>query len=1757
MLYAAFACDPSMYINIRSPIPQHVRMTARVLLLALHCLVFSVFIFAARGDKFCAQRQVSNTSVRLETAQWNPVHDQLFASLTPASECQDMDCGQNKRPLFKNVQGEREEYTCVCVPGLYMKPGTTSCVPCGSGRICIGTDDGRFRCPEHSSLKLKSMPKMREFKTGEMYCLPDPGYRLQSNTFSDYRYRIFTKDGSNDLYVAVGSDRNCLDFEVLNDRNECMCAAGFYRDRQTGLCLQCAAGFFCSGSESVKCTESRTSLPQSSLTEHCNITRCQDGKFWDATSATCLFCPVGSFCRSNSMIPCPAHATTMHIGSDSPELCRCVPGYSWQKADGVPANFVCVWQQNTYLEEYDLQAILPTALDYHDAVSWTFTNPIPPFIGAVVRLDNRKSMLQITAVMQGITHHSHLCDLEEYNGPFSMYNCSLGDVHGTIGNGDASFTLQIFILCYDVLAPHSLSKFVPITATSSATSTQCQSGAVSETNTADLGIPYLFQHHASSTLVRVHVEATEFFELQSFSVDFINDEIQQKIYADISGVVYEYTQGTMTNYHTRDKRSVGFSATCYGAQGAQASETLQAEASFTPAIEFDTSGFEFCIETPSAPDVDIVFVSAHQKTITVKRHTKTVLKWANFSDLELLSDDVTEQQVYSLRPAFESCYDATVKRLTSTVREEIANISRLSRLQLVRQFYPLIDLLQRYDEPENETTLSQNLFDLAEEDLKSGTQSFVDMSIFLETLDDIRIDTPLNLILNTSDEIKNALEKSMLQRLTQGLFSCISIRNETQRFGETIVNVSGRVKNITTNIAGVFVEVVDQPKRKPQRQCFNALTCATAAATPEKTTPRNFKFDHVRQWYLGIGQSRFIAERMIGANKYWAVVNFDRQECPKNAIPQKSGRGCQCKPGFKRANNLKDFSCAPCLKRESCESDHLPVICDVGNSNAVAARCACADGYRFNESSASCVECDEFSLCTRGLASFCGDKMKLSSERDNTCNCLRGYAWNAQTRSCSPCPKGFWCSEGRATPCSTPGMTTKYTHSTHVEDCVCDKGHSRLNASAPCLPCSLGFFKATVGFDECKRCEGSKTTLYVGQTSPDMCVCAHGYLKHSGGDQGAGMQCQLCTERWSVCRHGEQQQCPDDEVPNEGLTRCICALGFFRGHTGKCLPCPRGSFCANEAITPCQQYMTSRPGAYQESDCYCEMRDHVKYKHGNKISCSCRPAFYESVGGCLPCPKNSARLLISGVQTDGDNGCRCLPGFYKSDRDCATCPKGFYCPSTAASQQPVPCPPNSFSIFSQSHTVDGCVPCNNSVTHANGNLAPFAWSPIFCHRSYLPFDLQYTAVENSQKFPLSVFYRESQRARYDVSGSNCLNIDEELTILLKLKVGLKTLNIGDYCSWTYEEEFTQFVTAELLRPENRDIFDRLVAFMTESNFASDLVFDVVFCSFIARLTSSGECSVFRKTTSAHRTIQEVSEMISERLVPETSRGGSVQYSISSESSPAKGLYDMIYRFFVIHDVKSVFDVTKEEIEEHIAPVQIEYGQANVVGLFAVSARGAYLLSMIDDISQHNDVEFEVNVFLQAKTERETNNLCSRPVHFSSAMAAQQQGALDCAASQSLVNSENKASIFCYFCAPGAEFRNADNLLCETCKTCQSGTEAPCCGKNNTACAFTSQVAPQSALALERDQACGNGVVDIQFGEECDFNSNQTNCCGVDCRFLPGFYSLSCSTFCGDNIAAGEEVCDNDLDPLCNPSTCRCYSYRGVRFDDKTRRCVYL
>ena len=154
-------------------------MTARDLALALRCLVFSVFIFAVRGDKFCPKGQVSNTSVELDTAQWNPVHDQIFSSSTPASECKDSDCGANRRPLFKNVQGEREEYTCVCAPGFYMKPGTTSCVPCGPGRICIGTDDGRFRCPEHSSLKFKSMPEMREFKTGEMYCLPDPGYRLQ------------------------------------------------------------------------------------------------------------------------------------------------------------------------------------------------------------------------------------------------------------------------------------------------------------------------------------------------------------------------------------------------------------------------------------------------------------------------------------------------------------------------------------------------------------------------------------------------------------------------------------------------------------------------------------------------------------------------------------------------------------------------------------------------------------------------------------------------------------------------------------------------------------------------------------------------------------------------------------------------------------------------------------------------------------------------------------------------------------------------------------------------------------------------------------------------------------------------------------------------------------------------------------------------------------------------------------------------------------------------------------------------------------------------------------------------------------------------------------------------------------------------------------------------------------------------------------------------------------------------------------------
>lgn len=160
--------------------------------------------------------------------------------------------------------------------------------------------------------------------------------------------------------------------------------------------------------------------------------------------------------------------------------------------------------------------------------------------------------------------------------------------------------------------------------------------------------------------------------------------------------------------------------------------------------------------------------------------------------------------------------------------------------------------------------------------------------------------------------------------------------------------------------------------------------------------------------------------------------------------------------------------------------------------------------------------------------------------------------------------------------------------SVRLEQCICDGGFERVNASADgsitcecpagyeiaeangktkCSPCNYGTWKATTGNVYCTRCAVlHASTLEAGATSEAACVCAVNYYMPPRSralpvDEWYNFSAPNATR---TCR-----RCDEDCPPGEACTRCDEA-----GHTILTVPLTPGFWRVNvfsNAVLECSQ----------------------------------------------------------------------------------------------------------------------------------------------------------------------------------------------------------------------------------------------------------------------------------------------------------------------------------------------------------------------------------------------------------------------------------------------------------------------------------------------------------------------------------------------------------------------------------------------------------
>jgi len=318
------------------------------------------------------------------------------ACVTSKSLC----ASQKQRPFYANSQ-----YTCVCTEhGLEADERL--------GLVCASaTPDGHVSPPNSNDVFACSSPSVLRLQPRT--CEPAPTQTLRAYA---YGVALVRAPDSEDMYVQT---QECMQYEA---GPECTCRAGYWRVGTA--CQLCPLGSFCAEESAAPCPGNMTTLyagagtlrecvcergaywspedrqclfvPAANTTHYvdpctrvplgddraCDVLkpctpgqvcaqgvrrRCADGEY-RLDDTWCLPCPVGAFCRADTIDSCPAHASTAGVRSTSEGHCLCLPGFTTLRAEGAVR---CVKAEAQAARAETCEA-LPPAVDASAHVVWWF-----------------------------------------------------------------------------------------------------------------------------------------------------------------------------------------------------------------------------------------------------------------------------------------------------------------------------------------------------------------------------------------------------------------------------------------------------------------------------------------------------------------------------------------------------------------------------------------------------------------------------------------------------------------------------------------------------------------------------------------------------------------------------------------------------------------------------------------------------------------------------------------------------------------------------------------------------------------------------------------------------------------------------------------------------------------------------------------------------------------------------------------------------------------------------------------------------------------------------------------------------------------------------------------------------------------------------------------------------------------------------------------------------------------------------------------
>jgi hypothetical protein len=372
-----------------------------------------------------------------------------------------------------------------------------------------------------------------------------------------------------------------------------------------------------------------------------------------------------------------------------------------------------------------------------------------------------------------------------------------------------------------------------------------------------------------------------------------------------------------------------------------------------------------------------------------------------------------------------------------------------------------------------------------------------------------------------------------------------------------------------------------------------------------------------------------------------------------------------CGLGTYQSSNVGEYaSCISCPGNTTTQTTGATIITQcvaipgfTGVDGSDATPCA-GSTYKSTYGSAGCTACPSNSTTGGVLASISID----------ACICKRGYYGGATISQgvCQACPMDTYQDNRAATQCQSCPLfatTSGATAATTLTACQCQKGTFDSTGTLSCSYCGVGTFKSSDGNQACSLCPTGSTTLTQGSITLTQCVAPPGF---EGGDGSTASPCALGYYK-DIYGSSACQKCRDQSttlsVGSTSVDDCLCVSGFGGISTGQpCVACAIDTYkstTANIYCSSCPAYTGTNyaTGETTINSCVCVPGS---YGIAGQACQACGNSKYSSAIGassCQTCPLRSGHLLLGQTSI---TSCQCDQGWTGSSGVCSICGIGTY-----------------------------------------------------------------------------------------------------------------------------------------------------------------------------------------------------------------------------------------------------------------------------------------------------------------------------------------------------------------------------------------------------------------------------------------------------------------------------------------------------------------